>query len=274
MPREIRMVKKVYSSMADYEWNRLIKDEFHRCLEYDTSCRFLKKYLPRTGLLLDAGGGPGRYTIELARQGYDIVLLDLVKELLERAKEEIRKARVGSRVKQIVEGTITDLSRFKDNSFDAVLCLGGPLSHVCPEPERLKAVSELVRVAKKGAPIFVSVMSKYGVLLATPGGWPEAVVREEFTRLVQTGDDYEWMGEGYSHFFTSAELEQLFLGENVRVLQKVGLEGFNADAKTTNDFATKHPESWNRWLQIHNTFCTDPFGVDASGHIMIIVTKK
>jgi 2-polyprenyl-3-methyl-5-hydroxy-6-metoxy-1,4-benzoquinol methylase len=39
---------------------------------------FLEKHLPKKGLILDAGGGPGRYTIELARSGYDVVLLDLV----------------------------------------------------------------------------------------------------------------------------------------------------------------------------------------------------
>jgi hypothetical protein len=36
---------------------------------------FLEKYLPKKGLVLDAGGGPGRYTIELAKKGYDVVLL-------------------------------------------------------------------------------------------------------------------------------------------------------------------------------------------------------
>ena len=30
---------------------------------------FPEKHLPEKGLLLDAGGGPGRYTIELAKKG-------------------------------------------------------------------------------------------------------------------------------------------------------------------------------------------------------------
>ncbi|MDH5440279.1 MAG: class I SAM-dependent methyltransferase, partial [Candidatus Bathyarchaeota archaeon] len=47
------------------------------------------------------GGGPGRYTIELARLGYDVILLDLTPKLLEMAREQIEKANVESKVKQI-----------------------------------------------------------------------------------------------------------------------------------------------------------------------------
>ena len=50
---------------------RLIKDPYHQ-LELDTTLHFLKKHLPKKGLILDAGGGPGRYTIELAKQGYSL----------------------------------------------------------------------------------------------------------------------------------------------------------------------------------------------------------
>ena len=137
------------------------------------------------------------------------------------------------------------------------------MSHVCPESERLKAVSELVRVARKGAPVFVSVISKYGVLLATPQRWPQAVAdpREDFPRLIRTGDSDAFVKDGYCHFFTSAEMERLFTGEKVELLQKVGLEGFNTEA-------------WRKWLEIHETSCTDPFVVDASGHMMIVVRKE
>ncbi len=273
MSKETEMVRDLYSKLVDREWNRLAQDPFHR-LEYDTTWRFLKQYLPAKGLVLDAGGGPGRYTIELARLGYDVVLLDLVAANLERARAEIAKAGLAERVKQVIEGTITDLSSFPDSSFDAVLCLGGPLSHVYPGSERLKAASELVRVAKRGAPVFASVISKYGVLLATPAGWPQEVAREEFRRVVETGDDYMFIGTGYCHFFTSAEVERLFANQEVRIVQKVGLEGFNTDVKTTNDFAAQYPEAWQQWLQFHDRLCTDPFLVDASSHILIIMRKE
>ena len=68
-------VKKYYAATVRKEWNRLAKNPYSR-LEYDTTVHFLEKYLPRKGRILDAGGGPGRYTIELARRGYCPLLLD------------------------------------------------------------------------------------------------------------------------------------------------------------------------------------------------------
>jgi SAM-dependent methyltransferase len=274
MNKESEMVRDLYSHMVDREWERLARDPFHR-LEYDTTWCFLEKYLPKSGLVLDAGGGPGRYTVELARRGYDVVLFDLTPANLERAGEEIARVGVGKHVQQLVEGTITDLSQYADNCFDAVLCLGGPLSHTYPASDRSKAVSELVRVARKGACIFVSVMSKYGVLLATPEGWPQAVAnpKENFRHLIETGDTYAFVKDGYCHFFTSAELEQLFTSQAVKVEQKAGLEGFNTDEDTSNNFAAKYPEAWQYWLKLNEEHCTDPFVVDASGHMLIVVRK-
>lgn len=272
--KETKLTKNIYSRSVRDEWNRLVKDPFHE-LEFFTTFSFLKKHLPKNGLILDAGGGPGRYTIELAKLGYNVVLFDLVAEHLEFAKKQIKKEKIANKVKDIVTGSITDLSKFVDNYFDAVLCLGGPLSHVHPEEERQKAISELVRVAKVGAPIFTSVMSKYGVMLATPAGWPQEVeFKKHYQNLVENGEDYKWRGIGYCHYFTSDELEKMFLKENVEIITKVGLEGLNVDDKVTNRFAKKFPEAWENWLEIHMNICTEPFVIDASGHMMIIVQKK
>jgi 2-polyprenyl-3-methyl-5-hydroxy-6-metoxy-1,4-benzoquinol methylase len=69
-------VREWYDTKADYEWERLFQDAYHK-LEFIVHMHFLEKYLPKEGLILDAGGGPGRYTIELAKKGYNVILLDL-----------------------------------------------------------------------------------------------------------------------------------------------------------------------------------------------------
>lgn len=114
---------------------------------------FLEAYLPKHGLILDAGGGPGRYTIELAKRGYDIVLLDLTPANLTFARRQIKRAKLQARVAKVLEGSILDLSQFADDTFDAVICLGGPLSHVLGVQARDRAISELIRVGKPGAPL-------------------------------------------------------------------------------------------------------------------------
>jgi ubiquinone/menaquinone biosynthesis C-methylase UbiE len=263
----------LYANCASEEWGRLVADPFHR-LEFDETLRFLRKHLPAKGLVLDAGGGPGRYTIELAKKGYQVVLLDLVNENLKIAKRQINRRRLGRKVKGLIEGSVTDLSRFADNSFDAVLCLGGPLSHVHPRAARQRAVAELVRVAKRHAPVFISVMSRYGVMLATPGGWPrELLYKKHYDNLAFNGDDYKFRGNAYGHFFTSTELKTLVLTKKVKLLELVGLEGLNISPEVTNRFAKEFPQAWRNWLALHRKLCSAPFIVDASGHMLIVVQK-
>jgi len=136
-------------------------------------------------------------------------------------------------------------------------------------------VLELVRVAKSKSPIFVSVMSKYGVLLSTPGGWPQEVVyKTHYENLVFKGEDYKFRGYSYCHYFTLSELKSFFSDKNVEILETIGLEGLNVDKRTTNRFAKKFPKAWKNWLEIHNKICTEPFVVEASGHMMIVARKR
>ena len=157
-------VREYYTGYVRKEWRRLIKDAYHR-LEFETTIHFLEKYLPKKGLVLDAGGGPGRYTIELAKRGYEVVLLDMTPANLAFAKRQIKRAKVQDKVINVVEGSIVDLSQFADDSFGAVICLGGPLSHVLDNQKRERAISELIRVTKRGAPLFVSVMGRWSLLV-------------------------------------------------------------------------------------------------------------
>jgi ubiquinone/menaquinone biosynthesis C-methylase UbiE len=128
-------VREYYTGYVRKEWRRLVRDAYHR-LEFETTLHFLEKHLPKNGLVLDAGGGPGRYTIELAKRGYQVVLLDMTPANLEFARRQIKRAKLQDKVANIVEGSIVDLSQFADEAFEAVICLGGPLSHVLDRQKR------------------------------------------------------------------------------------------------------------------------------------------
>jgi len=274
MKKETKLTLKFYREDVQREWDRLESDPYHK-LEFDTTLRFLKKYLPKRGKILDAGGGPGRYAIELAKQGYDVTLLDLVPEHIEFAKNKIEESKVSNKIKDALVGTITDLSRFEDNSFDAVLCLGGPLSHVHPESERKKAVEELVRVAKINAPVFISVMGKLGVLPVFYRWINEMKDTKHFREFYERGDDYQWnKGRSFAHFFELDELKSLF-GEKINILESVGLEGLATPSEDQfNDMAENDPKAFKNWMEMHYKTCTKPTVVDFSNHFMIIGRKK
>ena len=82
-------VKQFYTTLGIGEWNRLTKTPYNQ-LAFKTTLHFLTKYLPPKGLVMDAGGGPGRYTIELTGRGYDVILQNYTPKLLDIARVKIQ----------------------------------------------------------------------------------------------------------------------------------------------------------------------------------------
>lgn len=267
------LVQKYYRQYD--EWRRLVKDPYHT-LEYETTLQFLRKHLPPRGLILDAGGGPGRYTIELANLGYDVHLLDLTPKLLEIARREIRRAGVEDRVRGIHRGSIQDLSRFEGSRFDAVLCLGATLGHVVDRGERGKALGELVRVAKRGAPVFFSVVGRYSQLMDAAGRFPDKLDSEPefYLESLRTGEYDGRHGFAPCHFFLPEELERELTRKRLRVVERVGLEGLASHHRREfNRLARTHPKTWAVWKEIHLGTCTQPAVVGTSEHFMIVCRK-
>jgi ubiquinone/menaquinone biosynthesis C-methylase UbiE len=235
---------------------------------------FLTKHLPEKGLILDAGGGLGRYTIELAKRGYDVVLLDLVPKMLKMAERKIRRAGVRKRVKKIVEGSIEDLSMFSDETFDAVLCLGAPLCHILNPKRREKAVKELVRVAKRDAPIFASVISRLGLLKTLLIEFPHEIHYAE--HHLEVGDYVPGVhGKGFTaaHWFQPEELRDLFEAQGVKVLEMAGLEGLSSHHRKETNRLYKDEEKWRIWIEIILKTCTHPAVVGGSEHFLLVGKK-
>jgi ubiquinone/menaquinone biosynthesis C-methylase UbiE len=252
------MVKEWFTKTADYEWQRLKQGPCHR-IEFMITMHFLRKYLPKKGLILDAEGGPGRYTIELAKQGYQVVLLDLVPEMLRLAERKIKRVGVKRKVKRIVEGSIEDLSMFGNENFDAVLCLGAPLCHLLDPKQREKAVSELVRVAKKGAPIFALVISRLGLLRTLLIEFPHEM---QYAKHHWRVGDYVpgVYGEGFTaaHWFLPEELRELFEKHDVEILEMAGLEGLSSHHKEETNKLYRDKKKWKIWTEILIETCTHP----------------
>jgi S-adenosylmethionine-dependent methyltransferase len=273
------VVREYYDKNAEREWRRLVQDAYHQ-LEFIVTMHFLDEYLPERGLILDAGGGPGRYTIELAKRGYDLVLFDLSAECLKEAEKRIRNARVKNRVKDVVQGSITDMSQFADEEFDAVICLGA-LSHLVEKKDRDSAARELIRVTEKNAPIFVSVINLYGVfrtvlqeyqyeLLTTSHGemFSHGVHRAEWHK-----DEPDYRGFPDAYFFHPAELRQLFEDLGIRTLAMATCEGLSSDLKEETNNVYEDGKKWKFWLKLILKTCTDPAILGLGEHFLYVGRK-
>jgi len=141
--------------------------------------------------VLDAGCGPGRFTVELLRLGAHVTALDISPGQLELLR---------SRVPDIdaMVGDITDLSRFPDDAFDATVCFGGPLSYVVDRAE--EAVAELARVTRPSGHVLVSVMGLAGAVIHFAPILVELARRDGTAKsreVARTGFLPE--GDGYGH---------------------------------------------------------------------------
>ena len=121
-----------------------------------THIRALEGYVRPGDRVLDAGSGPGRFTLEMLRLGAHVTALDISPGQL-----ELLRARVPDI--EAVVGDITDLSHFPNDTFDVTVCFGGPLSYVVDRAER--AVAELARVTRPGGHLLVSVMGLAGAVI-------------------------------------------------------------------------------------------------------------
>lgn len=132
----------------------------HGQVEYIISMKYIHKYLedmenPR---IIDIGAGTGRYSVQLADEGYDVTAVELVKYNLGILKSK------GSSVKAY-HGNALKLSRFADASFDMAL-LFGPMYHLYTMEDKVQALREAARVTKPGGYILAAYcMNEYSVLM-------------------------------------------------------------------------------------------------------------
>jgi SAM-dependent methyltransferase len=92
-------------------------------LEYDLTWRYLTRYLPPAGSILEIGAGTGRYTLALCRRGYSVTAVDLSAALLQRCKLRLEASRLHGQV-QFVVADARDLHAVPTTAFDAVLLMG------------------------------------------------------------------------------------------------------------------------------------------------------
>lgn len=152
-------VASFYDAYGEREWTRFEDGRFS-AHGLDVYVEHLRRFVRARDRVLDIGAGPGRFTIELARIGAEIMVADVSPGQLELNRRHVAAAGAEDRVLDRVVADITDLSRWKDATFDATVCYGGPLSYVLDRADQ--GVAELVRVTKPGGFVLVTAMSLIG----------------------------------------------------------------------------------------------------------------
>ena len=148
-----------FDDYGEREWTRFDDGRTPR-VSLDVHLHYLRRFVREGDRVLDAGAGPGRFTLELARLGADVVAADLSPGQLELNRARLVEAGLEHAVREWTVADVTDLRSFATGSFDVAVCYGGPLSYVLGRAP--DAFAELVRVTRPGGHVLLSVMSLVG----------------------------------------------------------------------------------------------------------------
>lgn len=241
------------------EDNRLVKNRSH-AVEFLTSVRYLDKALPKGSNVLDACAGTGIYSFYLAKQGHKVTSGDIVEHNVSIIKE---KQLQNPLLSEIYTGSVLDLSRFEDNSFDVVLCMGA-LYHLKDKSDREKAVQECLRVLKKGGVFVASYINKYAVILLNYKD-----------KLINMDEILKYNLESYQEVFygsTPREIIDTMNNAGLSTLYNISTDGVSYVIASKINNSDK--ENFDKWLQLHFDLCEEENLLGYSLHALYFGIKK
>lgn len=185
---------------SGYESQRLL--EGSGLIELIRTQELIMRYVPSPpAVIFDVGGGPGVYACWLARQGYEVHLVDALPLHVEQA----RQASLAQPATPLAEIEIGDARSLgcPDNSVDVVL-LCGPLYHLVERADRLTALSEARRVLRPRGLLLAVGISRFASAL---GGLCQGALDDPaFAQIVERDltDGQHRNSTNHPEYFTTA----------------------------------------------------------------------
>ena len=261
MSKRIDIVSGFY---AEYDEDSRVESSRQGQLEYLTTMEYIHRHAPTGGKLLEVGAGTGRYSIALAREGFQVTAMELVAHnlqiLLERgADEENLDAH---------QGDALDLSRFPDDTFDMTLVLG-PMYHLYDPDDIQTAIREAIRVTKRSGVLLFAFLSVHAIMGTNYlSGRLADGMGLNFTEDHQPLHFPEQLFTGYD----IREFEDLFAGQPVEHMTTVAADGILELASRRIDFAMSD-DDFALWAEYHLATCEKRELLGHSSHLLYACRK-
>ncbi|MEG0805720.1 MAG: class I SAM-dependent methyltransferase [Lachnospiraceae bacterium] len=262
MSRRMENVNSFYNQVdEDIRLNR----SRHGQLEYATTMNYIHHFAEKGAKLLEIGAGTGRYSIALAKEGYEVTAVELVEHNLEILKCNSR----GIDTIQSFQGDALELAGFADNEFDITMVFG-PLYHLYNEADVHRALDEAIRVTKEGGVILVAFLSVYAVLFNNYlQGNLKAGIEENYTRDYKVRHFEEQFFTGYD----ITEFEQLFSRKKVEYITTVAADSILELVEGRSDFLMSDSE-FDLFKNYHLATCEKRELLGGSSHLLYICRKQ
>ncbi len=268
MVDDISDIKAYYDSCVEKESIRLERHQQER----DITWRYLDKYLPPRGKILEIGSATGVYTVPLAKKGYHVTAVDLSPKSIAACKKRVKKEGLEEKVTCFVADG-RELKGVPGKDYDAVLLMG-PLYHLILKEDREKAVREVYNRLKHGGVILSSLVSRYGI-------WGTIMTRlsylidrqEDVHSVIEKGKDVLVPAGGFRGYFaTVKEVKPLHENAGFKTLVLAGVEPANTVAD--DSYNNLEGERRKLWLDLLFSISTEPSIIGASDHLLYIGVKE
>ena len=120
-------------------------------VEFLTTIHYVEKYLKPGMRILEIGAGTGRYSHYFAQNGYAVDAVELMECNIEVFKANTKD---GENI-TVQQGDAVNLRNIASDQYDITLLLG-PMYHLYTDEDKHAAMSEAIRVTKKGGIVFAA----------------------------------------------------------------------------------------------------------------------
>ena len=264
-------ISEFFDAYGLKEWDRLVSTPADR-VSLHIHTHYLKEYVGAGDRVLEAGAGPGRFTLELAKLGARVVVGDISRKQLDLNERHVTQADCEEAVEARTRLDVTNLSQFGDASFDRVVCYGGPISYAMDRGD--EAVRELLRVLKPGGHLLSSVMSLVGATRIFLEG---ILGLERFPDLVdRVSRDGILTGEANNghplKLYRYAEFKNL-LGRHGAMVVAASAANLISAGRTEGLEPFLGTPVWERFLAWERDYCAEGGAVDCGTHILTVARK-
>jgi len=235
--------------------------------------KYIEPYVPTdpNALVLDAGGGTGRWSIQLAAKGCKVILMDISEEMLQISANKVKKENLQHRI-AIRKGDITK-TEYADETFDMILCEHALFLFKDPNI----VLREFRRIAKRKARLIISAHNRYVQSLASLSEEPSTDNVENAFNIL-TGKKHGAMDkeEKVKIYTWTPEEFRGMLERNGFFIEKMVGKGHSMPLRISKELFMEKDysdELFNKILEYELTFCEKPDALALAGHLQAIARK-
>lgn len=266
-----------YDEYGNKEWERLEKDRLGDLL-YHVHLDILKRYISNSDHVIELGAGAGRFTKDIVNLSKSLVTSDLSPVQMEINKSKMEELGLVDKVQDFMVLDITNLEAIADNTYDVAVCIGGPINYLFDKEEN--AINEMLRILKSRGRLILGSMSLIGALMY----YLDGVMYEKelfgiegtewlFSTGMQDEEHYPVENKHYVHMMTSKDLDALFQGKPVKILEKSSAGLFMHSQEETLTKAKQDKAMWELLIRKEIEFTKLPGTLECGMNIIYVIEK-